>query len=278
MLDVGWPEFTIIVIIAIVVIGPRDLPRALNTVGKWVRKARTVTREFQRHIDDMVKESELEELRELRKLNLSKGNIAKQIGKEIDPTGEMKKSLESARNIGKPGEAPEEKAEAALDEAKKAELAAEMDNDRVPLEKEVAAKVPQPAAVPGDEALAQKPIEKAGVVGNPGAPGGDADAIRRAKLAAAGQPPPPMLPKEAARPGAESGADGAPAKTSTQMSPEELAEWRARYREARSVAVQREPMIKAPSIKPPAPEAARSDEAGAAEEGAEGAPSTQAAN
>ena len=171
-----------------------------------------------------------------------------------------------------------EKSLAALDEAKKAELAAEMDNDRVPLEKEVAAKVPQPAAVPGDEALAQKPIEKAGVVGNPGAPGGDADAIRRAKLAAAGQPPPPMLPKEAARPGAESGADGAPAKTSTQMSPEELAEWRARYREARSVAVQREPMIKAPSIKPPAPEAARSDEAGAAEEGAEGAPSTQAAN
>ena len=64
MLDVGWPEFTIIVIIAIVVIGPRDLPRALNTVGKWVRKARTVTREFQRHIDDMVKESELEELRD----------------------------------------------------------------------------------------------------------------------------------------------------------------------------------------------------------------------
>ena len=121
MLDVGWPEFTIIVIIAIVVIGPRDLPRALNTVGKWVRKARTVTREFQRHIDDMVKESELEELRELRKLNLSKGNIAKQIGKEIDPTGEMKKSLESACNIGKPGEAPEEKAEAALDEAKKAD-------------------------------------------------------------------------------------------------------------------------------------------------------------
>ena len=110
------------------------------------------------------------------------------------------------------------------------------------------------------------------------APGGDADAIRRAKLAAAGQPPPPMLPKEAARPGAESGADGAPAKTSTQMSPEELAEWRARYREARSVAVQREPMIKAPSIKPPAPEPARSAEAGAAEEGAEGAPSTQAAN
>ena len=154
------------------------------------------------------------------RIQLGKGNIAKQIGKEIDPTGEMKKSLESARNIGKPGEAPEEKAEAALDEAKKAELAAEMDNDRVPLEKEVAAKVPQPAAVPGDEALAQKPIEKAGVVGNPGAPGGDADAIRRAKLAAAGQPPPPMLPKEAARPGAESGADGAPAKTSTQMSPE----------------------------------------------------------
>lgn len=278
MLDIGWPEFTVIVIIAIVVIGPRDLPRALNTVGKWVRKARTVTREFQRHIDDMVKESELEELRELRKLNLSKGNIAKHIGKEIDPTGEMKKSLENARNIGKPGQALEEKADTALDEAKKAELAAEMDNDRVPLEKKAPETALEPAAASGDEALAQKPIEKAGVVGNPNAPAGDVDAIRRAKLAAAGQPPPPMLPKEAARPGTDAGAEAAPPKRSTQMTPEELAEWRARYRESRAVAAQRQPMIKAPSIKPAAGEPARSDGADASDEGAADAPSTQAAN
>ncbi|MCB9957847.1 MAG: twin-arginine translocase subunit TatB [Rhodospirillaceae bacterium] len=266
MLDIGWPEFTVIVIIAIVVIGPRDLPRALNTVGKWVRKARTVTREFQRHIDDMVKESELEELRELRKLNLSKGNIAKHIGKEIDPTGEMKKSLENARNIGKPGQALEEKADAALDEAKKAELAAEMDNDRVPLEKKAPEAAPQPAAAAtGDEAAALKPVEKAGVVGNPNAPAGDVDAIRRAKLAAAGHPPPPMLPKEAARPGTDAGTagpDGAAVKRSTQMTPDELAEWRARYRESRSIAAQRQPMIKAPSITPAAGEPARSDQAG----------------
>ena len=114
MLDIGWPEFTLVLIVALLVIGPKDLPKALHGVGKWVRRARTITREFQRHVDDMVKESELEELRELRKMaTLDKRTIAREIGKQIDPKGELKavaKSLDT-RDIGRPGQVPKDGAE-----------------------------------------------------------------------------------------------------------------------------------------------------------------------
>ena len=63
MLDIGWPEFAVILIVALLVIGPRDLPRALYTVGKWVRSARKVANEFQRHVDDMMREAELDDLK-----------------------------------------------------------------------------------------------------------------------------------------------------------------------------------------------------------------------
>ena len=138
MLDIGWPEFTLVLIVALLVIGPKDLPKAMNGVGKWVHRARTVTREFQRHVDDMVKDSELEELRELRKVaTMDKRAIAREIGKQIDPKGELKavaKSLDT-RDIGRPGEGGQDRAalekaalpsdEAAMDEAAAREVAAE---------------------------------------------------------------------------------------------------------------------------------------------------------
>jgi sec-independent protein translocase protein TatB len=49
--------------VAIVVIGPKDLPKALRTVGQWVGRARRVAREFKDSVDDMVRDSELDELR-----------------------------------------------------------------------------------------------------------------------------------------------------------------------------------------------------------------------
>lgn len=63
MLDIGWSEMLLLGVVAIVVIGPKDLPKALRTVGQWVGRARRVAREFKDSVDDMVRESELEELR-----------------------------------------------------------------------------------------------------------------------------------------------------------------------------------------------------------------------
>jgi len=63
MFDIGWDELLVIAIVALVVIGPKDLPHAFRIAGRWMRRARTMAREFQSHIDDLMQESELNELK-----------------------------------------------------------------------------------------------------------------------------------------------------------------------------------------------------------------------
>jgi sec-independent protein translocase protein TatB len=62
MFDIGSTELLLIVIVAVVVIGPKDLPRALYKVGQIVGKARGMARHFRTGIDAMVREAELEDL------------------------------------------------------------------------------------------------------------------------------------------------------------------------------------------------------------------------
>ena len=64
MFDIGGWEFLIIVIVAIVIIGPKDLPGMIRSVTGWVRKARELAREFQSGIDDLAQEVELEKIGE----------------------------------------------------------------------------------------------------------------------------------------------------------------------------------------------------------------------
>lgn len=62
MFDIGLPEMAIIAIIAIVVIGPTELPRALATAGRWVAKARGIMGNFRTGLDAMVREADLQEM------------------------------------------------------------------------------------------------------------------------------------------------------------------------------------------------------------------------
>lgn len=62
MLDIGSSELLVIIIVAVLVIGPKDLPRALHTIGRYVGKARAMTRHLRSGIDEMVRQAELEEL------------------------------------------------------------------------------------------------------------------------------------------------------------------------------------------------------------------------
>ncbi len=62
MFDVGFDELLVIVIVAIVVIGPKDLPRALRTAGRWIGKVRRVSGHFRSGMDTMIREAELEEM------------------------------------------------------------------------------------------------------------------------------------------------------------------------------------------------------------------------
>lgn len=94
MLDIGWPEFALVLVVALLVIGPKDLPKALYTVGKWVRKARAVTGDFQRHIDTMVRDAELEDARKGLQ-QASNFSIKREIERSVDPDGSLSKSLRS---------------------------------------------------------------------------------------------------------------------------------------------------------------------------------------
>jgi sec-independent protein translocase protein TatB len=62
MFDIASSEFLLVMLIALVVIGPKDLPKVLRVVGKWVGKARGVAAQFRSGFDEMVRQSELEEM------------------------------------------------------------------------------------------------------------------------------------------------------------------------------------------------------------------------
>ncbi|MFM5923607.1 MAG: Sec-independent protein translocase protein TatB [Novosphingobium sp.] len=62
MFDIGWDEMLFTAMVAIVVIGPKDLPRALRTAGRWIGKVRRVSGHFRAGIETMIREAELEDM------------------------------------------------------------------------------------------------------------------------------------------------------------------------------------------------------------------------
>jgi sec-independent protein translocase protein TatB len=93
MLDIGWSEMGLILLVALVVIGPKDLPRVARTVGKWSAKARGMAREFQRSLDDMAREAELQDIKaEIEKVNRT--DLRARIEETVDPGGELRRSLQ----------------------------------------------------------------------------------------------------------------------------------------------------------------------------------------
>ena len=93
MFDIGWTEITFILIVAIIVIGPRELPRVLRTVGQWVGKAKSMTSEFRDHVDDMIRDTELDEV---KKQIDSAGSFDPNSALEntIDPDGGIKNAFD----------------------------------------------------------------------------------------------------------------------------------------------------------------------------------------
>ncbi|RAU22639.1 twin-arginine translocase subunit TatB [Paramagnetospirillum kuznetsovii] len=94
MFDIGWDEMALIAVVSLIVIGPKDLPVVLRQMGRWTRKAREMASEFQRGIDDMARESELDDLKK-QVAKVAEPNLLRQeIEKTIDPTGEMAKAMD----------------------------------------------------------------------------------------------------------------------------------------------------------------------------------------
>ncbi len=107
MLDIGWSEMALIALIALIVIGPKDLPRVMRTAGQWTRKARTAARDFQANLEDMIEDEEIREAKDsierqaresVSDLPTRPGkrgafDIGKSLEKQIDPDGSMRNSM-----------------------------------------------------------------------------------------------------------------------------------------------------------------------------------------
>jgi sec-independent protein translocase protein TatB len=90
--DIGWPELMLIGVVALVVIGPKDLPAALRVAGYWVRKARTLSREFHSSVEQMMREAELHEVQaELRKA--TELNLDHEFNKIVNPVDEQPRAI-----------------------------------------------------------------------------------------------------------------------------------------------------------------------------------------
>jgi sec-independent protein translocase protein TatB len=94
MFDFAWSELALIAVVAMVFIGPKDMPVAIRAVTGWMKKARRMAAEFQTHVDEMVREADLSEVRasinEIRNFDI-KGEIEK----TIDADGSIRSTFAS---------------------------------------------------------------------------------------------------------------------------------------------------------------------------------------
>lgn len=85
MFNIDWGELFVIVVVALVVVGPKDLPRLMRTAGQWAGRARAMADQFRRSFDDIARQSELDELRaEVNRL---------QTNTLIDPAAEIETAM-----------------------------------------------------------------------------------------------------------------------------------------------------------------------------------------
>lgn len=130
MLDIGWTELLIIGVVALVVVGPKDLPKMFRTVGQFMGKARAMAREFQRAMDAAADESGVKDMaREMRR-TASGEELRKDLGideleREMNAMGRPDRWADEAGTPGARPAAPRAEAAAERD----ADLAAAADHD-----------------------------------------------------------------------------------------------------------------------------------------------------
>lgn len=99
MFEIAWTELVLIAVVAIVVIGPKDLPRAMRIVGQWSGRAKRMAREFQGQFNEALREAELEDVKkDVQALT------------KFDPLKDVRKELadvdSTVRDIDKPKPLP----------------------------------------------------------------------------------------------------------------------------------------------------------------------------
>src|SRR6266511_3977950 len=88
MFGIDSPELLVIAIVALVVIGPKELPNMLRSWGKWMAQARGMAAEFRGHVDEMVRQSELDDVK--KQLESTSGLDLQ----SLDPTKQIKSAIQ----------------------------------------------------------------------------------------------------------------------------------------------------------------------------------------
>jgi sec-independent protein translocase protein TatB len=94
MFDFAWSEIALIAVVALIAIGPKDMPVAIRSVTTWIKKARRMAAEFQTHVDEMVREADLHEVRasinEIRNFD-----VRGEIERTVDADGSIRATFAS---------------------------------------------------------------------------------------------------------------------------------------------------------------------------------------
>lgn len=158
MFGIDSPELLVIAIVALVVIGPKELPNLLRSWGKWMTKMRGMASEFRGHVDEMVRQSDLDDVKKqldaVPGLDLQSLDPTKQIKSMIqEGVTEGEKALADAKSaIDNPLVEPESAPQTGLEAP---QIAAEATAEPAPA---VVEPVPEPSLVVAEVAAAVEPM------------------------------------------------------------------------------------------------------------------------
>jgi sec-independent protein translocase protein TatB len=95
MFDISWTEFLLIGVVALVVIGPKELPTVMRTMGQWTRKIRGMANEFQNQFQEAMREAEMGDLKK------QVDDLAQGVTKDFTNIDPLKSVRDDVETIGK---------------------------------------------------------------------------------------------------------------------------------------------------------------------------------
>jgi sec-independent protein translocase protein TatB len=160
MFDFSWSELLLIGIVALIFIGPKELPGVLRTLGQWMSKIRRMAGDFQNQFHDAMREAELADL----KKEVDEMSAQAAVYSNFDPLTDVRKEMESAqRDIES---AVVDKRPAESPPAGEPALATAPAGDAVPAETSAPAETAAPVAAAGEVAKEPAPVKQPSAAGS----------------------------------------------------------------------------------------------------------------
>ncbi len=138
MFDISWSEFLLIGVVALIVIGPKELPAVMRTLGQWTRKVRGMASEFQNQFQEAIREAEMADLKK------EVDDLAEGV-KNFDPLKEVRADVETMGEDVKRSLSSSSEADATLSDSRAEMALAEPQPEALPAATEPAAELPAPA-------------------------------------------------------------------------------------------------------------------------------------